>query len=92
MYLFDLNISNIKSQALAQECPKRKVFWKNFAEPTEKQLCAGAFFIMKVQAAWMNQTFRFTLYSTQVFSSEIYETFKNTFWEHQQFSKTFALV
>ena len=37
---------------------------------------------MKVQAAWMNQTFRFTFYSAQVFSSDIWEILKNTFWEH----------
>ena len=28
MYLFDLNMSNIKSEAFAQECSKRKVFLK----------------------------------------------------------------
>ena len=28
MYLFDLNMSNIKSEALTQECSKRKVFLK----------------------------------------------------------------
>ena len=28
MYLFDLNMSNKKSEALAQECSKRKVFIK----------------------------------------------------------------
>ena len=28
MYLFDLDMSNIKSEALAQECSKRKVFLK----------------------------------------------------------------
>ena len=33
MYLFDLNMSNIKSEALAQECPKRKVFWKILQSP-----------------------------------------------------------
>ena len=37
---------------------------------------------MKVQAAWMNQTFRLTFCSAQVFSSEIWDIFKNTFWEH----------
>ena len=28
MYLCDLNLSNIKSELLAQECPKRKLFLK----------------------------------------------------------------
>ena len=28
MYLFDLNMSNIKSEAFAQECSERKVFLK----------------------------------------------------------------
>ena len=28
MYLFDLDMSNIKSEALAQECSKRNVFLK----------------------------------------------------------------
>ena len=32
-----------------------------------------------MQAAWINETFRFTFYPAQVFSSEIYENFKNTF-------------
>ena len=71
MYLFELNVSNIKSEALAQECSKGKVFLKNSVEPTEKQLCKVVIYIMKVQATWMNQTFRFTFYSAQVFSSEI---------------------
>ena len=72
MYLFDLNMSNIKSAVLAQECSKGKVFLiKNSAEPTEKQPCTGVIYIMNMQAAWMNQTFRFTFYSAQVFSNEI---------------------
>ena len=40
MYLFDLNISNIKSEALAQECSKRKVFLKIPQNSLEKN-CAG---------------------------------------------------
>ena len=36
---------------------------------------------MKVQAAWMNQTFRFTFYSAQVFSSE-FEKFLRTPFEN----------
>ena len=34
---------------------------------------------MKLQAVWINQTFRFTFYLAQVFSSEICEIFKKTF-------------
>ena len=34
---------------------------------------------MKVQAALINQTFRFTFYPAQVFSSEIFKNFRNTF-------------
>ena len=49
-------MSNIKSEALAQELQKKDIL-KNSAEPTEKQ-----------------------------------EIFKNTFWELQQFRRTFALV
>ena len=67
MYLFNLNMSNIKSEALAQECSKKGIL-KNSVELTEKQLCAGVSFIMKVQAAWTNQTFSFTFCSTRVFS------------------------
>ena len=91
MYLFELNMSNMKSEALAQECCKKSIL-QNSAELTEKQLCAEVSFKMKVQTAWINQTFRFTFYSARVFSSEICEIFKNTFWEHQQFRRTFALV
>ena len=38
MYLFDLNMSNIKSEALAQECSKRKVFLKILQNPLEKKI------------------------------------------------------
>ena len=78
MYLFNLNMSNIKSEALAQECSKKGIL-KNSVELTEKQLCAGVSFIMKVQASWINETFRFTFYPAPMFSSEISEIFKNTF-------------
>ena len=54
MYLFDLNMWNIKSEALAQECSKKGIL-KNSAELTEKQLCAGVSFIMKAQAGWSTQ-------------------------------------
>ena len=54
MYLFELNMSNIKSEALAQECSKKGIL-KNSVELTEKQLCAGVSFIMKVQAASSTQ-------------------------------------
>ena len=50
MYLFELNMLKIKSEALAQECSKKGIL-KNSVELTEKQLCAGVSFIMKVQAA-----------------------------------------
>ena len=36
IYLFDSNMSNIKSEALAQELQKKDIL-KNSAEPTEKQ-------------------------------------------------------
>ena len=51
MYLFDLNVSNIKSEALAQGCSKRKVFLKNSAELTGRQLRAGVSIIIKVRTA-----------------------------------------
>ena len=91
MYFFELNMLNIKSEALAQEFSQNGIL-KNYAELTEKQLCAGTSFKMKVQAAWINQTFRCTFYSARVFSSEICEIFKNIFSEHQQFLRTFVLV
>ena len=68
------------------------MYSKNSAELNEKQLCAGVSSKMKVQAAWINQFFRFTFYSAQVFSNEICVIFKKTFWEHQQFHRPFALV
>ena len=63
MYLFDLDMSNIKSKGLAQEGTL-----KNSAELTGKQLCAGvsfiimkvqgvSFIIMKVQASWIKSNF-----------------------------------
>ena len=33
MYLFDLNMSNVKSEAHTQECSKRKVFLKILQNP-----------------------------------------------------------
>ena len=80
MYLLDLdlsniNMSNIKSEALAQECYKRKVFLRIL----QNSLCAGGSFTMKVQAAWMNQTFRFTFCPAQVFSRKTCENFRNIF-------------
>ena len=54
MYLFDFNMWNIKSEVLAQECSKKGIL-KNSAELTEKQMCAGVSFIMKVQAGWSTQ-------------------------------------
>ena len=41
MYLFDLDKSNIKSEALAQECSKSQGILKNSDEFTGKQPCAG---------------------------------------------------
>ena len=35
MYLFDLDMSNVKSEALAQECSKRKVFLKTLQNSLE---------------------------------------------------------
>ena len=57
MYLFDLDKSNIKSEALAQECSKSQGILKNSDEFTGKQLCAGVSFIMKVQASWIKSNF-----------------------------------
>ena len=36
MYLFDLNMSNIKSEALAKKISKRKVFLKTLQNSPEK--------------------------------------------------------
>ena len=36
MYLFDLNMSNIKSEALVQVCSKRKIFLKILQNSLEK--------------------------------------------------------
>ena len=53
--------------------------FKNSAELTEKQLVQLSLFIMKVQAALINRTSRFTFYQAQVFSSEVCKIFRNTF-------------
>ena len=37
MYFFDLNMSNIKSEAFAQECSKRKVFLKFLQNPLKNK-------------------------------------------------------
>ena len=55
MYLLELNISNMKSEALAQGCSKTAIL-KNSSELTEKQLLsAGVSFIMKMKTSWINQ-------------------------------------
>ena len=75
MYVFDLDMSNIKSEVLTQERSKRKVFLKVLQNSLENN-CAEAPFIMKVQAAWLSQTFTFIFYWAQVFSSAICEIFR----------------
>ena len=44
MYLFDLNMSKIKSEAPAQECSKRKVFLKILQNSLENTVCASRFY------------------------------------------------
>ena len=56
MYLFDLDMSNIKSEALARSALKKGIL-KNSAELTEKQLSGGISFIIKVQASWIKSNF-----------------------------------
>ena len=61
MYLFDLKsqINKVRSP-----CPgklEKNGIFKNSAELTEKQLCAGVSFTVMVQAAWINQTSGFTI-------------------------------
>ena len=65
MYLFELNMSNIKSEALLQNSLKSN--------------CVQESFYNKVQATWKSQTFRFTFYSARVFSSEICEFLRTPF-------------
>ena len=43
-------MSNINSEALVQECFKRRFFLKISSELTGKELCARVSFIIKVQA------------------------------------------
>ena len=49
MDLFNINMSNIKSEALVQECYKRKVFLTILRNSLENN-CAGVSFIIKVHA------------------------------------------
>ena len=44
MYLFDLGMSNIKSEAFAQECSKREVFLKLPQNSLENTMCRGLFY------------------------------------------------
>ena len=55
IYLFDLNMSNIKSEALAQELQKKDIL-KNSAEPIEKQEICEIF----KNTFWKLQQFRRT--------------------------------
>ena len=57
MYLFDLDMSNTNSEALTQDCSKRKVFLKILQNSFENNYCAGVSFIMKVQASWIKSNF-----------------------------------
>ena len=49
-------MSNIKSEALAQECSKTKIFLKILQNSLEDN-CPGVSFIMKLQAAWIKSNF-----------------------------------
>ena len=44
MYLFDLNMSKIKSEAPAQKCSKRKVFLKILQNSLENTVRASRFY------------------------------------------------
>ena len=80
MYLFDLNMSNIKLEALAQEFSKRKVFLKILQNSLEnKQECRSLFYNEGAGCMDKVKLSRLHFYPAQVFSSEICEIFKNTF-------------
>ena len=90
MYLFYLNMSNIKSKALAQECSKRKVFFKTSAELTGKQLCAGASYIIKMQTAWIkSNSYVHIAPGAGVFQRNLRNFYENLL-EHEQICRTFA--
>ena len=75
IYLFDLNMSNMKSVALVQECFKRNVFLENLRNSL-KNNC------VQESLLWWRRSphgsFRFTFYPAQVLFSEIREIFENT--------------
>ena len=56
MYLFDLDMTNIKSEAPAQEWSKRKIFLKILQNSLENN-CVRESLIMKVQVSWINSNF-----------------------------------
>ena len=66
MHLFNLNMSNIKSEALFQECSKREIFLKILQNSFENN-CATVSLIIKVLAEGIKTKFMFTLYGTGIF-------------------------
>ena len=56
MHLFNLNMSNIKSEALFQECSKREIFLKILQNSFENN-CAGVSLIIKVLAEGIKTKF-----------------------------------
>ena len=78
MYLFDLSMPNIKSEALAQECSERKIVL-NFLQNSLKNNCLQDFLKLRCRLNTKIPVFTFSLYPTQGFSSENCKVFSNTF-------------
>ena len=85
-----MNMTNIKSEALAQKCSKRKFFLKISSELTGKELCARISFIINVQAECIKpNVYVHIMPGTFIFQWSLWN-FLEHFWEHQHFCRTSA--
>ena len=85
-----MNMTNIKSEALAQKCSKRRFFLKISSELTGKELCARISFIINVQAECIKPNVYVHIRpGTFIFQWSLWN-FLEHFWEHQHFCRTSA--
>ena len=87
MYFFDLRKSNIKSEPLAQETSKRKVFLKISRTDWKTTVSRSLFY--NTDAECIKPNFYVHIIPGKVFPSEIWEIFKNTFENTINFVKCY---
>ena len=75
-YMYEKCITFIYTEAVAQRCSVKKMFW-NISQNSLEKTCARVSFLIKLQAEVCNFIKKGTL--AQVYSSEFYEISRNIF-------------